>query len=247
MIIDFHAYIGESRLYGQKYEKAKSLVEIMDRFKIDKAVLLPTASPPVPKYYEDVVEAVKEFPDRFYGVFLANPRDKNTCDTLDRVVTQYGFRGVKLAPTFMGFPIDDETLVYPIIRKAKELGVFVIVHSDPFLYGSPWQIGLLAMDFPDVPIIMAHMGMVEFIFTDGAIKMAKRAPNIYLDTSASTSDSKVALAVKEIGGARVLYGSDMPFHSPGYEMARVQFAEISDKDKKSVLGESAARLLRLTK
>ena len=48
MIIDFHAYIGESRLYGQKYEKAKSLVEIMDRFKIDKAVLLPTASPPVP-------------------------------------------------------------------------------------------------------------------------------------------------------------------------------------------------------
>lgn len=102
--------------------------------------------------------------------------------------------------------------------------------------------GLLAADFPDVPIVMAHMGLDEVIFCDAAIKMAKRAPNLYLETTGVTAEAKVASAVKEIGASRVLYGSDLPFHNPAVEMARVRYADMSEDDKKMVMGGSARRL-----
>ncbi|MEE9611784.1 MAG: amidohydrolase family protein, partial [Desulfatiglandales bacterium] len=240
---EFHAHIGKSKVFGKGFVGAKTLVEMMDQNKIDKAVLIPTASPPKPRYYEDVVDALKEFPDRFYGFFLANPKEENVCDMLDMVVNKYGFLGVKLHPTFLGFAADDHDLVYPIVEKAKELKICVMIHSDPSIYATPWQVGLLAMDFPDVPVVMAHMGFIDIIYNDAAINMAKRAPNLYLETCGVSAESKVTAAVREIGASRVLYGSDMPFHNPAFDMARIEYADISEEEKKLIMGENAKRLL----
>ena len=244
MRIDSHMHIGESRIFANKdFLKAKNIVNLLDLNKIDKAFLVPTASPPKPRYYEDVLEALKEFPDRFYGFFLANPKEKNVCETMEMVVNKYGFVGIKLHPTFLAFPIDDEELVYPIIEKARELKICVAVHSDPFLYGNPWQVGLVAMDFPDVPIIMVHMGMVDMIYADAAIKMAKKAPNLYLDTTGVTAETKVTAAARAIGASRVLCGSDAPFTNPAFAAARIELTTLSDQEKKLILGENAKRLI----
>jgi len=242
MIVDFHAHIGQSKVFGNRFANAKSVVEVMDRHKIDKAVLLPTASSVNSRYYEDVRDALEEFPDRFYGFFLANPRERNVCELMERAVCDHGLRGVKLHPTFMAFAADDPELVYPIVEKARALKICVMVHSGQSPYATPWQVGLLAMDFPDVPIVMAHMGLDEIIFCDAAIKMAKKAPNLFLETTGVTAEAKVASAVKALGALRVLYGSDLPFHNPAVEMARVTFAEMSEEDRKMVMGESAQRL-----
>jgi hypothetical protein len=118
-----------------------------------------------------------------------------------------------------------------------------MVHSDPSIYATPWQVGLLAMDFPEVPVVMAHMGFVDVIYNDAAINMAKRAPNLYLETCGVSAEAKVAQAVQEIGASRVLYGSDMPFHDPAFDMARIEYAKISAEDKKLIMGENAKKLL----
>lgn len=242
MIVDFHAHIGQSKVFGNRFANAKGVVEVMDRHKIDRAVLLPTASSVNTRYYEDVRDALAEFPDRFYGFFLANPRDPRVCDRMERAVVDHGFRGVKLHPTFMAFAADDSELVYPIVERSRSLRIVVMVHSGQSPYATPWQVGLLAQDFPDIPVVMAHMGLDEVIFCDAAIKMAKRAPNLYLETTGVTAEAKVASAVKEIGASRVLYGSDLPFHNPAVEMARVQYADMPEEARKMVMGESASKL-----
>lgn len=242
MIIDFHAHIGPSRMF-KGVRTPKTIVELMDRRKIDKAVLIPSATARKPNYYEDVLAAAKEFPDRFYPFFLANPREENVCDLLEMVVEKYGFKGLKLHPSFLGFAADDHEWVYPIAEKARELKICIMVHSDPSIYGTPWQVGLLAMDFPEVPVVMAHMGFIDVIYNDAAINMAKRAPNLYLETCGVSAEAKVAQAVREIGASRVIYGSDMPFHDPAFDLARIEYAKISEEEKKWVLGESAKKLL----
>jgi len=171
MIIDFHCHIGQSKIFSGKSGTPKDIVQLMDKRKIDKAVLLPAASPRKPKYYEDALEAYKEFPDRFFPFFLANPREENVCDMLEMVVEKYGFKGLKMHPSFLGVAANDREWVYPIAEKARELKVCMMIHSDPSLYATPWQIGLLAMDFPDIPVVMAHMGFVDVIFNDAAIDM----------------------------------------------------------------------------
>ncbi|MBW2145902.1 MAG: amidohydrolase [Deltaproteobacteria bacterium] len=242
MIVDFHAHIGQSKIFGNRFANTKSVVEVMDRHKIDRAVLIPTASSVNTRYYEDVKEALEEFPDRFYGFFLANPREENVCDLLDMAINDYGFMGVKLHPTFMAFAADDHDLVYPIVEKARELNICVMIHSGQSPYGTPWQVGLVALDFPDVRVVMAHMGLDEIVLCDAAINMAKRAPNLYLETTGVTAEAKIALAVHEIGASRVLYGSDLPFHNPSVEMSKVKYAEISDEARNLIMGENAERL-----
>jgi predicted TIM-barrel fold metal-dependent hydrolase len=242
MIIDFHAHIGPSRMF-KGVRTPRTIVDLMDLRKIDKAVLIPSATAKQPHYYEDVLAAAQEFPDRFYPFFLANPREENVCDQLEMVVEKYGFKGVKLHPSFLGFAADDHDWVYPIAAKARELKICIMVHSDPSIYATPWQVGLLAMDFPEVPVVMAHMGFVDVIYNDAAINMAKRAPNLYLETCGVSAEAKVAQAVREIGASRVLYGSDMPFHDPAFDMARIEYAKISPEEKKLVMGENAKKLL----
>jgi predicted TIM-barrel fold metal-dependent hydrolase len=245
MIIDFHCHIGKSKIFFPRESGGpKDIVALMDKRKIDKVVLFPASTlRKPPRYYEDVVQAVKEFQDRFYGFFGANPKDERVCDMLEMVVEKYGFKGLKFHTYAVGLNADDRDWVYPIAEKARELKICMMIHSDPYITGTPWQIGLLAMDFPDLPVVMAHMGFMDVACNDAAIKMAKRAPNLYLETCGVSSQASVAKAVREIGADRVLYGSDMPFHDPAFDIARIQYADISEEEKKMVLGGSAKKLL----
>jgi uncharacterized protein len=243
MIIDFHCHIGQSKIFSAQSGGAKDVVALMDKRGIEKGVLLPAASPRKPRYYEDALQAYQEFPDRFFPFFLANPREENVCEMLERVVEKYGFKGLKMHPSFLGVAANDRDWVYPIAEKARELKICMMIHSDPSIYATPWQIGLLAMDFPDIPIVMAHMGFVDVIFNDAAIDMARRCPNIYLETCGVSAEGKVTQAVKEIGAHRVLYGSDIPFHDPAFDMARIEYARITPEEKKLIMGENAKKLL----
>ena len=48
MIIDFHCHIGQSKVFSGKSGTAKDIVQLMDKRKIDKAVLLRGLSPETP-------------------------------------------------------------------------------------------------------------------------------------------------------------------------------------------------------
>jgi len=87
------------------------------------------------------------------------------------------------------------------------------------------------------------MGFVDIISNDGAIEMARKVPNLYLETSGVSAEDKVAQAVREAGAAKVLYGSDMPYNDPAFEMAKIQYANLSEAERKQVLGENAQKLL----
>jgi uncharacterized protein len=242
MIIDFHYQIGPSRQL-QRTITPRSLVEWMDKRKIDKAVVFPNESNRRLRPYEDVLEALREFPDRFYGLFGANPRDENVCEMMEKAVEKYGLKGVRIHPTFSGVVADDEEWVYPIAEKARQLKICMMVHSDTSILASPWQVGMLAMDFPGLPVIMAHMGFVDILANDGAIDMARKVPNLYLETSGASAEEKIAQAVREAGPGKIVFGSDLPHNDPAFEIMKIECANISAEEKKMILGENAARLL----
>ena len=83
----------------------------------------------------------------------------------------------------MAVVADDEFYIYPLIEKAQELNIPVMFHSGDGPFATPWQVGLVAMDFPKVTIIMEHMGFDSLCYTDAAIKMARKAENIILGTT----------------------------------------------------------------
>jgi predicted TIM-barrel fold metal-dependent hydrolase len=101
------------------------------------------------------------------------------------------------------------------------------------------------MDFPEVTVIMAHMGLNSLSYTEGAIKMAKKAKNLVLETAGVVYDNPFTKACQAIGGERIVFGSDAPINNPIHEIRKVQVAKMGDEDKREILGENMARILGL--
>ena len=244
MIVDVHTHIGYTKYVGDALN-AERVLRVMDECGIDKAVLIPALSAGRPLPPEKVAEECRKAPDRLVGFTAVNPKENGAVDRLEEAVVKYGAKGVKIHPTFQALPADDETWVYPLVEKAQELKIPVMFHSGEGPYALPWQIGLVAMDFPEVTIIMAHMGLNSVSYTDGAIKMAKKAKNLILETAGVQYDNPITKAVNTIGGDRVIFGSDIPINNPIHEIKKIQVAKISDEDKRKILGENIARILGL--
>ena len=137
---------------------------------------------------QDVAAAVRAHPDRIVGFgFVQLGVDKP--ETVDRLVDQ-GFTGLKFH--FPAVPYDDPVCFGVYERAARHrmpmlfhTGIFTLPEPMPAeRVGSancqPVYVDRVANSFPDLPMILAHMGGGWF---DVAAMMARILPNVYIDVS----------------------------------------------------------------
>ena len=103
--------------------------------------------------------------------------------------------------------------------------------------------------FPEVRLILAHIGCGwDGDYTHQVRGVQKsRHGNVYADTSSARSITPglIEWAVREVGADRVLYGSDTPLYLAAMQRARIDHADLPDRDRRLILRDNAARLLGL--
>jgi len=255
------------------------LIQEMDEAGIDKTVLLALdghfhfkSTIPFPEYNNYVGNILENYPDKFIGFAGIDPRRGiEAIMELERCVDKLGFRGVKFW-TLTGFYPDDKTF-YPFYQRVEELGVPILVHTGlgpgpTYLkYCQPIYVDTIAVDFPEINFIMAHMGDP---FTDQAIAVAAKNANVYIDISAWEPVLKLSppsfvqtlyKAKALCGIKKILFGSDWPLFThilsqkdwvKGIKKLKVPpplklmgLGEFTEEDKSAILGENAAALLGL--
>lgn len=170
---------------------------------------------------------------------------------LRRLVETYGFRGVKLYPTYQFFYPNDRE-IYPIYAVAEELGLPVMFHTGSSVfrgsrikYGDPLYLDDVAVDFPDLPLIMAHSG--RGFWYDRAFFLARLHANIYMEVS-GLPPKRLLEHFPELEriSDKVIFGSDWPgvLNVPGNIQA-VRELPLAEEAKEKILGGNAARLLGL--
>jgi hypothetical protein len=170
---------------------------------------------------------------------------------LRRLVETYGFRGVKLYPTYQFFYPNDRE-IYPIYAVAEELGLPVMFHTGSSVfrgsrikYGDPLYLDDVAVDFPDLPLIMAHSG--RGFWYDRAFFLARLHANIYMEVS-GLPPKRLLEHFPELEriSDKVVFGSDWPgvLNVPGNIQA-VRELPLAEEAKEKILGGNAARLLGL--
>ena len=76
------------------------------------------------------------------------------------------------------------------------------------------------------------------------VRAIRATKNVYAEICGSDPTAgMVEMAVREVGAERVIYGSDYGGRSFASQLAKVQGADISDHDKRLILGGNVARLL----
>jgi predicted TIM-barrel fold metal-dependent hydrolase len=254
------------------------IVKDMDAAGIDKSVLL-VIDWGLARYLGDLklsieeingtyADAVKKHSQRLIAFAGIDPRRNRAAEMIAIFLKEWGMKGIKFHSAAGFYP--NEKICYPIYEKASEYRVPVLLHTGEsqkplyFKYCQPIYVQEVAMDFPDLPIILAHTGGCWY---SEAVAICSNATNVYLDVSwwqrrlprplEFYKDLRTLL--DSVPWQRVLFGSDYPFLKLLVNQERwvKAFTEIPDSVKErgiqfedeeiaGIMGGNAAKLLKLT-
>lgn len=170
-------------------------------------------------------------------------------DELERLITEFGFRGFKVYPVYQHHYVNDSRM-YPLYARAQELGVPMLVHTGSSVfkgarikYGDPLHLDDVAIDFPKLTILMAHSGR-PFWYAQ-AFWMARRHENVYMEISGLPGKKLLEYFPDlERLADKVVYGSDWPGNP--YLRRNVEAIEalpLKAETKEKILWKNAARIL----
>ena len=166
-----------------------------------------------------VADYVATHPDKLIGFLSLDPTQPGWQEELRHGHQQLKLRGIKLMPMYAGFRPDDSVLD-PLWQYASENSLPVLLHTGTtFVSQAPLECTLprhldpVAARFPDVKIIMAHLGHP---YEGECIAVARKHPNVYADISALHYRPfqlyQSLMLVQEYGvWKKILFGSDYPF------------------------------------
>lgn len=261
MIIDSHAHVV---LPVEKH------IELMDEAGIDKTILFSTSMHPelaknlegyekeLNKLYDIILgkknsmdakknsikeqyEIIKKYPSRFYGFgnVPAGFDYEKTASWVEEYVVNNNFKGIGEVTIGNGRTQD----LNNIFKAAYEFSNLPIwIHAFwPLDLNDLKGIFNLAKQYSEVPVVIGHLGGVNWLDT---IKMAKEVKNVYIDLSAFYAVIQLSMVIKELPD-RCLFSTDLPFGDLAIEKFAIERVCTDETVIKQVMGENAARLLKL--
>ena len=199
---------------------------------------------------EFVADYVGRDERRLVGFCSIDPLRRDVRAKLTRAVEELGLRGVKLAPTYQNFdPLGAEAFaMYEAIAERRlpvmwHQGV-TFVRKSVLAYALPRQIDPVATRFPEMPIVIAHLGHP---WIDECLAVVRKHPSVYADISALIARPLQLQAALTAAGEyrcadKLLFGTDFPFsRTPDTVTVLERWAD--DADAVPVLRDTAERIL----
>ncbi len=256
------------RLYGVDIFKTMNQpldakLRMLQEAGVDRAVfigldLIPDYDFKIPIEY--MAELQKRHSDRIVAFPAINPKKgiEAALDDLDETAA-LGLSGFKCFPCFWGDPSDRR--FYPLWERAAQHGLIAMFHMGSQIapgarlkWCLPYLLDDVAMDFPELPIVIAHMGWPWIAET--VMGLGRKNRNVYFDTGAlrpSLHFGDVDFTAKEgiyryierqIPG-KILYGSDYPNGDPMEMVAGFKALPLSREFLEKFLGGNARQLLKV--
>ena len=242
MIIDAHVHVATNEKENPRARVA-NIIKKMDENQIDKVVCFPFAAGL--EKQKKMAKLIAPYGERFIPLAFISPNDADAKAQLLYCLDELNFKGIKLHPWFGNFSVGNIELLRPLFEILNERKLYAVIHctSEDFRM-HPLFFERLGNEFPDVIIQMAHMG--EVMAGEYAIEVAKRVPNVYLDT-AITSYMAV-IHVLEQCQDKVFMGCDFPFYQFEMEIQKQKMAaeELNDPEgMEKLMGGNFARVFHL--
>lgn len=266
MLIDFHAHIFPQRIapaamkslsdsivrhknVRYRHYMRGTLDSILSSMKIrnvDMSVILPIATKP------SQTTSINEFAkgirnDKVVSFGSLHPQQDDWEYVLESL-KEGGFRGIKLHPEYQSFYIDCKRSI-DILKKAEELGLYVVLHSG-FDYGMPPPVHCTPQRLKNVLeyvsgeyIIAAHLGA----FGDwDAVEKHLVGTQLKFDTaiiSKFIEPEQCRRIIINHGADKILFGSDSPWNDPETEYKFILGLGLADEENELIFYKNALQIL----
>lgn len=208
---------------------------------------------------EEVAEAAQANSDVLIAFASIDPhKGKMGARDARRLIEEYGVRGFKFHPTLQGcYPSD--RMAWPLYEVIAEYGFPAIFHSGhsgmgtgmrgggglKLEYSNPMHLEDVAIDFPDMQIIIAHP---SWPWQDEALSLCLHKPNVWIDLSGWSPKyfpKQLVQYANTLLRDRVLFGTDFPLITPERWLSDFKEAGFKPENHQRILKDNAVRLLRL--
>lgn len=207
---------------------------------------------------------IHEYPDLLLGYWAVNP---NFPELIAQAGADFegsrGFVGFKLLPDYHTYPLTGVRYA-PVLTYAHSHRLLVLVHTwGGSAFDSPQLVAEVAEKYPDATFLMGHSGYGDW---EGAVRVARDFPNVYLELTAVYAahdfsmlptgagppgpllpclhvNGIIEFMVAKASSKKIVFGTDMPWYSPHYAAGAVLFARIDDEARHDILHRNAERLL----
>jgi hypothetical protein len=239
VVIDAHAHLGDDPGFPFVDSSPAAMVATMDRIGVAVACVssIPAIYGQAARGNTELLAALDQFPDRLFGYAVVDiGYPERTEAELERCRAG-GMRGVKVH-SVSGLPYNHDNYV-PVYDFAQAHRLPLLAHT-----WSADELDQLEPQFsrcPDVNFVLGHSGAAV---REHYVRLGHEYPNVFLELCFSVCPrGLVEYFVGEGLASKLLWGSDCIFMSMEQQIGRVIFAQISEADKRLILGETAARVV----
>jgi len=208
---------------------------------------------------EEVAESAAEHGDVAIPFASIDPaRGKMGVREARRLIEHFGVKGFKFHPSVQGFYPNDHD-AYPLYEVIAEAKLPALFHTGQtgigagmpggggirLKYANPLYLDDVAVDFPDMPIVMAHPSVP---WQDEALSVATHKPQVYIDLSGWSPKyfpPQLVQYANTLLKHKVLFGTDYPLLAPDRWIADFERLDIKPEVRPLIMKENAVRLLRL--
>lgn len=263
MILDAHTHIGKKTIVAS----AEDLIRSMDNAGIDKALVF--AGKIAEQATGILLQDITPFKGRLYGIGSITPFDKQgnyilpneeTYLYLDDLLSKQEIFGLKFYVGYEHYYPNDPALksIYNLLIKHNRPAIFHTgdcyngVCGAKLKYAHPLNIDDLAVDYPELKIVIAHMG---YPWVRDAALVCYKNKNVYADMSGfvygkfnRTDFSSYKDEIYEFhqicgGPHKLIFGSDWPISDQkSYVDTLYSQGFASAEEMAEIMGNRAAKL-----
>ncbi|MFQ5930747.1 MAG: amidohydrolase family protein [Acidobacteriota bacterium] len=235
-IIDAHCHAGRGEAMSAPwttYADPEVTLRRAEKAGITKTVIFPINNPTYDKANQEISQIVARYPGHFIGFAKHDPETEagRIKELLRREVQELGLRGLKLhrLPT------------REVLDTAAELKIPILFHPAKVA-----DFHMIATAYPQVNFIMAHLG--SFASRNwsehlSAIDVAKRYPNVYLETSSVVFFEYLERAVRELPAEKLIFGTDGPLLDSRVELYKIRLLNLPKEKEERILSQNILQLL----
>jgi predicted TIM-barrel fold metal-dependent hydrolase len=240
-------------------ESPQALLEVMDQAGIWRVGLINYPSPDLMGFDDSTNDFAAKYaqasPERLLPFGGVHPRfTRNPEADVDRLI-ELGIRCFKIHPPHQLYPANAYTegldALGRIYKRLEDRGVPVLIHTGTSIFpgarskwGNPLEVDDVAIDFPDLKIVIAHGGRPFWM--EEAFFVLRRHRNVALEVSGIPPAKLLDYfpRLEEIAG-KTLWGTDWP--SPGIKDMRQNVDQflalpLRPESQRAILSDNSLKL-----
>ena len=260
---DFREFFKDDKESCWTYSNKSYFKQIAKEYNVKKFILQPTNDTYM--YQETITNNnwLASQVKQSNGLFLAFADIQNNGayildvapNHLEIAIKDNGLSGLKIHPNNLNIPFDDLRMV-PVLRKAAELKIPVMVHSKPTMVGfhddcAPDRINKMIQVFPDITFIASHLGGMKWQDALSAltyVDISYILPKLYEIYGRDMTER----ILKAFGADRLIFGTDFPqVYNTKAEDVYERYCKIldemnfSDEDMEKIAYKNICKILNI--